>query len=333
VLAKIRVISCLLLVMFSLACKQEVGDNEVWIYGSIYKDTIADIEPLLKAKFPDLEFHFYQAGSEEIAAKVNAETLAGGTKADILIFSDRFWYEEARQQGVLHKYVPKNAEKISLTLRDPEGYYSSMCHPLMVMIYNSEAVPEAQAPKTFKEMADPKWNKMFATGSPLASGTNFTTVAFLQKKYGWEYFRALRKNDTISEGGNSSVIRRVQTKERPVGWVLLENVLRLKSDSNIKVIYPEDGAVVQSNVLAIVKKERTRANAEKVADWFFSDEGQAAMVRSYMYAAVPGIAAPKGAKDLTEVMKTSPTWTPEILQEIMKAREEIKEEFTNIMFH
>jgi hypothetical protein len=36
---------------------------------------------------------------------------------------------------------------------------------------------------------------------------------------------------------------------------------------------------------------------------------------------------------MVEVLKTAPAWTPEVLKEIMEAREEIKEEFTDIMFH
>lgn len=323
-------ILCLLIVA---SCKREADPNEIWIYGSIYKDTIADIEPQLKREFPELKIHFYQAGSEEIAAKVNAETLAGGTKADILIFSDRFWFEEAAYYGKLHSYKPKGSEDVPDLLKHPDGLYSAVSIPLMVMIYNTESISEREAPKTFKEMAEPRWAKKFTTGSPLSSGTNFTTLAFLQSKYDWEYFRALRKNDTISEGGNSSVIRRVQTKERPVGWVLLENALRLKPDSNIKIIYPEDGAIIQSNVLAITKKDVTRANVERVADWFFSRDGQEAMVRSYMYAANPNFQAPKGAKPLKEVMKTAPAWTQTFIKEIMEKREEIKEEFTDIMFH
>lgn len=312
-------------------CK-EPNPNEVWIYTSTYKDTIADVEPKLKEKFPELDIHFYQAGSEEITAKVNAEMLAGGTKADIFIFSDRFWFEEAAELGKLHAYRPKGSETVNPLFRHPEGYYSSVSHPLMVMIYNSEVYNETTAPKTFKEMSDSKWKDKFATGSPLASGTNFTTVAFLQKIYGWDYFKSLRANNTISEGGNSSVIRRVQTKERPVGWVLLENVLRLKPGSNIKTIYPEDGAIIQSNVFAIAKKNKSMANAEKIADWYFSKDGQEAMTRSYMYSALPGFPPPKGAKEFTEVLKTAPKWSPEILKEIMEKREDIKEEFTHIMF-
>lgn len=321
-----------LLLFLAIAGCKESSENELWIYTSTYKDTIADIEPILKKEFPNIDFKFYQAGSEEITAKINAEMLAGGTKADILIFSDRFWYEEATELGKLHSYRPKGSETVDPLFKQPQGFYTAVSYPLMVMIYNSDVYNEKTAPKTFKEMADPKWKDKFATGSPLASGTNFTTVAFLQRAYGWDYFQKLRDNNTISEGGNSSVIRRVQTKERPTGWVLLENILRLKEDSNIKTVYPEDGAIVQSNILAITKKNTSRANAEKVADWFFSKEGQEAMTRSYMYSVLPGFPAPKGAKDFAEVLKTAPKWAPEVLKDIMEKREDIKEEFARIMF-
>jgi iron(III) transport system substrate-binding protein len=320
------------LLSFSLlSCRD--SKKELWIYTSLYKDTIADIQPKLEKQFPDIAFNFFQAGSEEIASKINAEMLAGGTKADVIIFSDRFWYEDMAQQGKFVKYTPKGSETVPDTLKDPNGYYVNASIPLMVLIYNTDAVPEKTAPKTFKEMADPKWKGKFSTGSPLSSGTNFTTVAFLQKAYGWDYFKALRKNDTISEGGNSAVIRRVQTKERPIGWVLLENALRFQdTDPKMKIVYPEDGAIINSNVMAIVKKDGSPEAAEKFTDWIYTKEGQDAMTRSYMYSPLPGYEPPKGAVPLDKVLEKAPKWTPEFLAEIMKSRESIKEEFTKIMF-
>ncbi len=313
-------------------CTKKPMKPELWIYTSLYKDTVSDVQPRLAALFPDHTVQFFQAGSEEVAAKVSAEELAGGTKADLVVFSDRFWFEEMAQAGRFHKYLPKGVDQVTEVMKNKDGFYSAVSIPVMVMIYNSDAVKPEDAPKTFKEMTEPKWKNKFCTGSPLSSGTNFTTVAFLQKAYGWDYFKKLHANGVISEGGNSSVIRRVQTKERPVGWVLLENVLRLKADSKIKVIYPDDGVVLQSNSLAIIKKAVSREAAEKVADWFFSDDGQAAMTRSFMYAAVPRIEAPKGAPPFSELSLKAQKWSPELVQELMKNREAIKEEFTNIMF-
>jgi iron(III) transport system substrate-binding protein len=326
-MARILIALCLLVT----SCNRGASKPELWVYTSLYKDTIADLQPRLAAQFPDVKVNFFQAGSEEVAAKVNAEELAGGTKADLLIFSDRFWFEEMAQKGRLHQFTPAGAEQVPEVLRSKDGFYSAVSLPVMVMVYNGQAIPEAQAPKSFKEMAEPRWKGKFCTGSPLSSGTNFTTVAFLQKAYGWDYFKSLRRNETISEGGNSAVIRRVQTQERPVGWVLLENALRLPSDSHVKVVYPKDGPILQSNVLAITRKQEPRESAEKLASWFFGREGQEAMTRSFMYAAVPGIDAPKGAAPLREVLASAPKWSPELLQEFMKGRDGIKEEFSKIM--
>lgn len=307
--------------------------TDLWIYTSLYKDTIADIQPQLEKQFPDIKFNFYQAGSEEVAAKVNAEELAGGTKADVLISSDRFWYEDLAKQKKLMLYKPKGAEKIAADLKNPEGFYSTLSIPVMVLAYNNEAVPEAKAPKSFKEMTDPKWKGQFSTGSPLASGTNFTTVAFLQKNYGWDYFKSLKKNETISEGGNGAVIRRLQNKERPVGWVLLENVLRFQdTDKRIKFVLPEDGAVIQNNIIAISEKSKSKEAAQKFVEWMYGPEGQQAMIKSFMYSPIPGFAAPKGAPELKKVLAKAKPWTPALIKEFMDDREKIKDNYSKIMF-
>lgn len=325
---------CLSFLLLSLACTRSDPDKEVWIYTSLYKDTISDIKPKLEHDFPGTRFYFYQAGSEEIAAKVNAEILAGGTKADILITSDRFWYEDLAQSDYLHRHTTDRIQKIPPELRDSKGYYCTLSIPVMVLAFNTEVFSETTAPSTFKELVQTQWKNKLSTGSPLASGTNFTTVAFLSNSYGWDYFKKLVDNGTMSEGGNSSVLRRIQNKERPIGWVLLENILRLQgSDAKIKAVIPKDGAVIHNNVLAITKKNRDRKKAEQVADWLFSEKGQDVVIRSYMYSPFLGFANPRGAPPFAEIKKNAFRWTPEFVKHIVENRESIKEKFTEVMFY
>lgn len=315
-------------------CTSKKSAQTVWIYTSLYKDTVSDLQPRLEKEFPGVDFKFYQAGSEEVAAKVSAESLAGQVQADLLISSDRFWYEDLGRQGKLEAYRPKNSETVADLFRHPDGLYTTLSYPVMVIAYNEDAVSAAEAPKTFKELSEQKWKTKVSVGSPLASGTAFTTVAFLQAKYGWDYFKALRKNDLISEGGNSGVIRRLQSKERPVGIVLLENILRLQEkDSRIKAVFPEDGVVIQSNVLAITKKQdEKRELVKKVADWMFAKDGQEAMVRSYMYASTKGFEPPKGAPAFENILSKAKPWDKEFIEKTLQARDSIKDEFSKIIF-
>jgi iron(III) transport system substrate-binding protein len=317
----------------SFGCSKKSEKEKVWIYTSLYKDTVNDLKSKMEKEFPNIEVQFYQAGSEEVAAKVQAEALAGKMQADILISSDRFWYEDMASKGSLLSYKPAGTENVEEHFKHPNGFYTAVSLPVMVMAYNSESVASNDAPKSFAELRDPKWKDKVSSGSPLASGTSFTTVAFLSKKYGWEYFSDLRKNNFIAEGGNSGVIRRLQSKERPVGIVLLENLLRLtESDPRIKIVVPSDGAVMQANVLAIVKKDGDQAATKKIADWMFSKAGQEAMVKSFMYATMPGQPDPKGAPVLSELLKNAMPWSPEFISETMKSREQIKDQFSKIVF-
>lgn len=303
--------------------------KEIWIYTSMYKDTVADLSTELQKDFPGITFHWYQAGSEEIAARANGEIMAGGIRADLLISSDRFWYEELATAKMLHHFEPVGFAEVDPSLKHKNGFYTAVALPMMVMTYHKEVI--TNPPKTFREMTDKKWDKQFTTGSPLASGTNFTTMAMLQKHYGWEYFTRLKNNGVISQGGNSAVIRRVQTKERPVGWVLLEDLLRLKGkDDRLGIIYPEDGVVLQANVMAIAKRPYSRVLAEKVADWMLSKKGQEAMLRSYMYATRPGFPAPKGAPEL-KTLKMFPS-NQAFLDAVTEKRIDLKDEYTEIMF-
>jgi iron(III) transport system substrate-binding protein len=331
---KMIVLFASIMLILSSCKKEDTSKTELWIYTSMYKDTIQDLKPRLEKAFPGIKFQWYQAGSEDIAAKVQSEILAGALQADVLISSDRFWYEEMANNGNLHSYKSPATKDISEQLKHAEGFYTTVSIPVMVMAYNLEAVSAADAPKSFKEMMDPKWKGKFTTGSPLSSGTNFTTMAMLQHHYGWEYIKALKKNETISEGGNSAVIRRLQSKERPIGWVLLENLLRFQNkDDRLQTIFPDDGAVTHANVMAITnKKGSDRSLAQKFTDWMLTIEGQKAMTRSYMYSPIPSIDPPAGAPPLSRIMAKSFPWTKKFLDNVTRTRIEIKEKYTEIMF-
>lgn len=326
----IKLISLLFLVS---ACNQSTDKKEIWIYTSLYKDTIADMSPKLEKTFPHLKINWYQAGSEEIAAKINTELIAGVPKADILISSERFWYQELSDSGKLVSWKPSQFERFRPEYQNQEGTFHIVSVPIMVLVYNSDVIKESDAPKSFKDLILPKYKGLATGGSPLASGTAFTTVLALHEKYGWEFFYALKANGFLFDGGNSAVIKRIQTKERPLGFVLLENVLRFQNeDPRLKIVYPEDGVVTQFNTMGIPKKDGPVEEILKLAEWFFTAEGQSAMTRSYMHSPVKDFPPPAGAPDLSVLQKKAFPWTLPLIKKLTEKRFDIKETYVEIMF-
>ncbi len=325
--------STFLALVFLSSCFKEDGKKEIWIYTSLYKDTIAEMSPRLEKAFPDIKINWYQAGSEEIAAKVNTELIAGAPKADILISSERFWYQELSDSGKLQAWKPGRYEQFSDEYKYNLGTFHVVSIPVMVLVYNSDAISEKDAPKSFKDLVDPRFKNLGTGGSPLASGTAFTTVLALQKKYGWEFFHALKRNNFLFDGGNSAVIKRIQTKERPLGFVLLENALRfLHEDQRLKIVYPDDGVVTQFNTMGIPKKNSDQKDALRVAEWFFSDEGQTCMTNSFMHSPIKGFLPPKGAPALEELKQKAFPWTENLIHELTEKRFDIKETYVEIIF-
>lgn len=320
-------------IVFLSACQKKSGRKEIWIYTSLYKDTIAEMGQKLEQLYPDVKINWYQAGSEEIAAKINTELIAGVPKADILISSERFWYQELSDSGKLVSWKPPQFDTFRDEYKNSAGTFHIVSVPVMAIVYNSDVIKEADAPRSFKDLAHERFRGIATGGSPLASGTAFTTVLALQKRYGWEYFQELKKNGFLFDGGNSAVIKRIQTKERPVGFVLLENVLRFqKDDERLKIVYPEDGVVTQFNTMGIPKKDGDLGTTLNIAEWFFSNEGQQTMINSFMHASVKNFAAPQGAPTLEVLKQTAFPWTPELIQEMTEKRFDIKEKYVEIMF-
>ncbi len=317
--------------MFTVGCTKKSGPT-LWIYTSIYPHVVEDMKVKVAAKFPGVDIKWYQGGSENVAAKVNSELLSGKTQADLIISSDLFWYEDLRAKNQFLAYDSPMAAKVPPQFKDPGHFWSASRVPVMVVAYNSDVYSAADAPKSFADLALPKFKEKVAMPSPLESGTAFTAVALISRKLGWDYFARLRANGAIAAGGNSAVMARIESKERPVGMVLLENVLTTrKRNPKIVAVYPTEGAVTIPSPIAITASTAQPELAKQVYDYFFSKEAQEALTKGDMYSIFTEIAPPQGAEPWMKVLAASMPWDLKLIAEVRAQRDQIKQQFSKLM--
>ena len=292
--------------------------TEVWVYSSVYKEFITPIATAFEKQNPDIKVQVFQGGSEKIQAKVESELMAQKPQADVIMVSDPFWPAQMAKRDLVEPRKSGAPYDIS--------YYS-----LMVMIAHKD-VPAAERPGKWSDLTDAKFAKKVQMGSPLESGTMFTTVAYLSQKYGWGYFEKLRKNGIASSGGNSAVIQKVESGERKLGIVLLENALAAqKRGSPIEIIYPADGGIPIPSVQLVTKSSPHKAEALKFSAFLLQAEGQTMLKAGYMYSADPNLAPPVGAKPFSEATKGATLWTPEAITKTSEQAKDIKKKFSEIV--
>lgn len=300
---------------------------KLWVYTSLYKEVIAEMEPLVKQALPDVDVQWFQGGSENVAAKLNAELAGGHPQADLVLTSDPFWTLELKRAGQLMAYDSPSVRVLPSQWRDEDHAFAIVRVPVMVMGVQSKW-PASGRPAGWRDLANQLSLKgKLSMGSPLESGTNFTTVAALSRQLGWEYFEKLRTQDLLAAGGNGSVITRMETGERPVGVVLLENLLKARAKgSPLDIVYPVEGAIPVPSPIAILKSSRQPEAARKLYDWFFTTQAQEAIARGGMYPVLPGVAPPQGAKPWSE-LKKAVVWNTAEYGRVLDERDAIKNQF------
>lgn len=305
---------------------------ELWVYTSIYNDVLDDLAPQVQAAMPEVEVRWYKAGSEEVAARVTAELAAGGTRADVLMTADIFWYENLRQEGHLKVLPPDLLAKVPESLRDPDGTYMASRAAAMVMVVNDAALGGVPAPVSYADLAKPEYKGKVVIGDPLKSGTHFVALALLSRTLGWTWYRSLRANEAVIEGGNSAVLRRIETGDRPIGLLLLENFIKAKQSGSVaRLVVPKEGAIVIPSPIAILARARQPEPALKLCRMMMEKSGQEAMVRGRMYPSVPGLPGPPGAPPFADLLAAKMFPDPRLTREIAATAEDLKETFVREM--
>ena len=307
--------------------KAEQGTKgEVMVYTSIYPDIIDNMcKPSLAKAFPEMKVNWFQGGTEKVITKITGEIKAEKIGADLLMVADPSYYLKLDEKGLLLPYVSKESAAV-IADKDDKGAWHAVRISNMIIAYNSDKLKAEDAPKSWKDLLDPKWKGKIAMPNPLLSGTAYVFAGALSDKYGWEYFDQLKANGIRVEEGNSAIQNKLLTGEYAAAIILEENILKLANTKNepLKVVYPEDGTVNVPSPIAIFKSTKNVEGSKALVDWWLSKEGQQAVVKGWMHSVRGDVVAPTGAPETKTIVENriKVDWN-----RLANNNAEIKEEF------
>jgi iron(III) transport system substrate-binding protein len=296
----------------------------VW-YTSLALPSAEKVAKLFEAAHPGVKVEVHRTGSERILSRVMQELKANIRNADVIHTSDAGHFVLLKRENLLMKYTPAGVDSFPAGFKDKDGFYYGLRATVSVIAYNTRAVPAAEAPKSWKDVLDPRWKGKMVTAHPGYSGIIATHVLALVNQYGWDYFKQLAQNRLML----------VQSAVDPAGVVASgERVVAVdggeytfyqtrKKGNPLEIVYPKEGVPLIVSPTAITSFAPHPNAARLFTDFSFSREVQQVMADSEgLYTGHPEVKYPADKPKLSDLKLLSVD--PE---ELEKRNEEIKKRF------
>lgn len=212
-------------------------------------------------------------------AKLQAEN--GSTTADVWFGGGVDSYLNARDLGYLEAYQSPELAGINPNYVDQDGYFAGLALVPAGFIVNDDILAEKglEAPKTWADLADPKYKGEIIMANPAISGTQYAILSGIIQTMGedeaWKFLKALDANCEFYAKGGGEPPEKVAAGEFAIGVTAITGgTYNFGETSPTSVIYPEDFIPWTPAPIAIFKASENKEAAKALVDWYLSNEGQ-----------------------------------------------------------
>jgi iron(III) transport system substrate-binding protein len=287
-------------------------EKEFTVYTAHYNTEEASrICAAFDTRYPGVKCNFVRTTAQVAFQRLQQDLKAKVAVASVFSSTDVSHYPSLKKNGLLLAYRPHNLDKVVDSLKeysDPDGAYTVTAAALMAITYNTELVSEADAPKNWPDLLNPKWKDKVSIGHPAFSGYVGTWVVLMRKLYGWDYFEKLEKNSPQIGRSVNDTVTMLNAKERWVAAGPEATTLLSRDKGNpLGVIYPTDGALLMVSPSAIPANAPAPNAAKLYIEFMLDKEAAEVQVKSHSLSVIKGIAAAPGAKPLEEIKVVRPT--------------------------
>jgi iron(III) transport system substrate-binding protein len=285
---------------------------------SLYTSLTSDVEDAVSGAFEDaydLDVSVYRADSETVLKRLGEENRANFQGADAVESNGGELYN-LNQEGVLVEYQPEALPNL-VAGSDFDGWTASRFNKFVVS-WNTKEVPNGEQPKSWEELADPKWDGKLALEAGDAEW--YKTLYEWFVKEGRSEDEAQKLFEDMARGGVIIKGHTVMGELMAAGDVgvsasnysyLVQQLIDKGAPAAWKP--PVEPIVSRPNGVGLVTNPKHPATAVLFVEWLLSDEGQKILAEERLDVASKKLATAKGAEeirvDIPSFVKDQTEWT------------------------
>jgi iron(III) transport system substrate-binding protein len=261
-------------------------EGKVSYYSALELNVAERLGKAFEAKYPGIAVGVERSGAERIFQRIAQEQASSINAVDVANSTDPAHYLDWKGRDWLAPYLPDDVAKhFPADQVDLEGMYATSCGWIEVIGYNSNLVKPEDAPKSYADLLDPKWQGKIVKAHPGYSGAIMTATFVLARELGWSYFERLAQQKVLQVQSAADPPKKLLLGERAVMADGNDyNLLLLKDQGQpVEVVYATEGSpliIVPSGVF----RSAPNPNAARLfQSFFFSAEGQQLLVDNYAH--------------------------------------------------
>ncbi|MDD7761867.1 MAG: ABC transporter substrate-binding protein [Firmicutes bacterium] len=241
------------------------SDKYVKLFDEFTKETGAKVE-------------FLSMSSGEVIARTKAE---GKPMADLWFGGGLDAFMAADGDGLLEHYISPNASDVNEAYKDSNGAWIAKGLTVAGFLVNHKILEEKglEIPKTWEEIADPKYKGEVIMSNPAVSGTNYAVVKGLLDLFGeeagWDYISRLNDNIDFYGKRGKDPQEKTAAGEFAIGIIPVDkSAFDVATEQDLTVVYPEDGIPWVPEGVAIFKNSDNTDIAKAFVDFMLTKDAQ-----------------------------------------------------------
>jgi iron(III) transport system substrate-binding protein len=275
-------------------------EGAVTWYTSTPVSTAQKIASMFEAE-TGIKVELFRSGGSAVLRRFMQEIDARRVIADVMTISDPAAAGALIKRDLLVPFRPKHFDKVPDAVKDPRGYHVAQRLNLAgIIVRTDKGVPP---PKNWTDLTDAKYKGLLVMPDPSYTAIQLMVVGTLSRKYGWEFYEKLRKNDIMIVQSHQQVSETLTRGERLVAAEGSDAYAWLdrKAGHKMQTVIPTDGAFLIAAPTMVIKGAAHPNAAKALAEFMISDAVQKLAPGEGLYAARSDIEPPAGNPPLAQI--------------------------------
>ncbi|HEV7253566.1 MAG TPA: extracellular solute-binding protein [Mesorhizobium sp.] len=296
-----------------------------WYTGQLQAEPSEAVGRAFTERYPGVRCNVVRTTSQVAFQRLSQDARARVAQCDVFSSTDYSHFTFLKGEGRLLAYKPQNAAGMVKGARDaadPDGHFQITYLALYMLARRSDRLSEAEAPKSWRELTDPKWKDKLAVGHPGFSGAIGNWAIMMRQAYGEEFFKQLERNKPQIGRSAGDPVTTLNSGERLVGVGIpsAATLFSISRGNPLALIYPTDGTLMVPSPSAAIANA-PKPNAAKLFMEFVCGPAYSRTVREFYAESLrPEVPPPEGARPLDEIKLITPT-PQQIENEMVEVKE------------